>query len=221
MAKKAAKTIKRQTNWTVIFIVAGVGIVGLFLLLALTLTPQEVLPLADYCQQNSDRCITKGEASAPVTIVEVFDYGCTHCRDFDQETFAQLDSEYITTGKVRWISLPYALRSETIPAASASMCANEQDAYFEFTHAMFSNFDASDYLSKSSFMTVAIALGLDTQTFETCMDEGRYDEIVQQNMDAASSVGANSTPTFYINGSPLRGAYPFATFQEQIEGLIQ
>ncbi len=207
----------RQTNWLLIGIVAVGGLLILFGLLFLSLQVAQAQPLAEYCAENPTSCIFDGAADAPVTIVEVFDYGCTHCRDFAKETFGLLYEAFIATGQVRWISFPYALRSETLPATNASLCANEQGAYFPFTEAMFAQFDAADTLERSGFLRIGNSLGLQMESYTQCIDNGRYNDLIEENMAVARRAGVSATPTFFINGRILEGAYPFETFQQRIE----
>jgi len=58
-----------------------------------------------------------GRDDAPVTMVEFTDYQCPFCRKFETDSFAKLKTEYIDTGKVRFISrdLP-SISIPTLPA---------------------------------------------------------------------------------------------------------
>jgi protein-disulfide isomerase len=58
------------------------------------------------------------------------------------------------------------------------------------------------------------------ESFEQCISEGRYVDTIRDNIAVASQNGVNSTPTFFINGSRLNGAFPLATFQQQIEAIL-
>ena len=142
-ASRKAKQPQRETNWLLIGgIVAAVLVVGgLFYLLFLSLQdqdiPQRAQALTEYCQENPDNCMTKGSPEAPVTIVEVSDYGCGHCRNFNLDTAPLLEDLYVRSGQVQWVVLPYALSATTAPSAEASMCAAEHDAFFEFHNRMF------------------------------------------------------------------------------------
>lgn len=234
MAKVAPRRSRRRrdeggTNWYVIGGVAAIGVIGLFALLFLTLqgqgvptpTPEPDLALIDYCEQNPENCITKGEADAPVTVVEVSDYGCSHCRNFNLEGTAEvLDEQYVDTGQVQWIALPYALGEQTAPTAAAAMCAAEQDAFWEFHTAMFELQTTEIALTEEAFVQAADELGLDMDTFESCLDAGEYVPVVQNNIQAASRAGVSATPTFFVNGTMVEGNRPLADFQQILDGLL-
>lgn len=230
MAKVAPRRKRRRddggTNWLVIGGIAAIGVVGLFALLFVTLqqqgvptsTPAPDLALIDYCERNPDRCVVKGEADAPVTVLEVSDYGCSHCRNFNLGGTAEaLDSQYVQTGQVRWIAMPYALGEHSAPAAAAALCAADQDAFWEFHHAMFEMQTTDIALTQEGFIQAADNLGLDVDTFRDCLSGNEYAATVQNNISAAQRAGVQATPTFFINGEKVEGNQPLANFQQVIE----
>jgi protein-disulfide isomerase len=216
---------ERQTNWYLLGGLIALGVIGLFALLFLSLqggatpaSPDRPVErvLEGYCERNPDRCMVRGDSSAPVTIVEVSDYGCSHCRNFNMSTAGVLDETYVGTGEVRWISLPYALSTATLPAAESSMCAAEQEAYWEYHHALFEQQSSELALTRAGFLQAADEVGLDVEAFASCLDSGNYTSIVQNNMTAAQQAGVTGTPTFFVNGVTLNGNRPLSDFQNAI-----
>lgn len=213
----------RETNWVVIggLIIVGVLVFGGLLFLALQPSQSEpVQALSEYCADNSKRCIFIGDESAPVTLVEVSDFGCVHCQSFHAETATPLKEQYVDTGNVRWIVLPYALGPTTVPAAASGMCANEQDLFFDYANALFAIEPSTDRLTANGYRQAAETVGLDIEQFEACMDDGRFLDIVNSNQDAARAVGVSGTPTFFLNDEEINGAQPLAVFSQAIEGLL-
>lgn len=228
MAKKVSKRRKtqpqqKQTNWLLIGGVVGIGVIGLFALLFLSLqdpaTP-ELLSLEEYCQNNPDHCVTEGAADAPVTIVEISDYGCIHCRSFYTETEPLLKENYVDTGEVHYVVVPFALSTATVPAANGGLCAAEQDLFFEYGHAMFAQYDDPDARQRDGIMRAAETAGVDMAQFTDCLNQSRYNSVLQDNLQAVSDAGVSSTPNFFINGQHVEGAQPFAAFQQQIDALL-
>jgi protein-disulfide isomerase len=228
---RRAQTERRKTNWLLVGGIVAAGAIALFALLFITLreqdSPQSLAaensqgqPLAEFCEENPNNCIVKGSEDAPVTIVEVSDYGCSHCKDFNLETAGLLDDLYVTPGQVKWVALPYALGPQTSPASEAALCANEQEGFFAYHHRLFEQQGEPQFMSEDGFRQAAEDVGLDLEAFEACMDEGNYGNTVQQNIRAAAAVGVNSTPTFFINGEMIRGNQPLTAFQQQINALI-
>jgi protein-disulfide isomerase len=225
-AARKARQPQRETNWLLIGgIVAAVLVVGgLFYLLFLSLqdqdTPQRAQALTEYCQENPDNCIAKGSSDAPVTIVEVSDYGCGHCRDFNLTTAPLLEDLYVRSGQVQWVVLPYALSASTAPAAEASMCAADQGVFFEFHNRMFEIQGEPQALTADGFREAAEELDLDVDAFNACFDGGKYVGVVQENVAAAFRAGVDATPAFFVNGTLLRGNQPLATFQQAINSIL-
>ncbi len=226
MAKKAPQRRKqpaRETNWLVVggLIALGVIIFGALLFLALRPEPtQTVQTLSEYCLENSDRCAFLGGEDSPVTMVEVSDFGCVHCTTFHNETATPLKEQYVDTGAMRWIALPYALGTTTVPAAASAMCANDQGAYFEYTNALYRIEDTAFRLSPEGYQQAALAVGLDMDTFSSCMSDGRHLNTVQSNRDAARNNRVTGTPTFFLNDEELSGAQPLSVFSQVIDRLV-
>jgi protein-disulfide isomerase len=225
VAKRSVKTKQpapatRQIKWPVIGGVLAVGVITLIVLLVLAAKPAEALALPDYCTTYPDHCVSFGNEDAPVTVLEVFDFGCPHCRDFHDETWPLMEQSYVTQEQVHWVAFPYALSTDRIPAAASALCAQEQEAYFTYTKAMFTGFDATDNLTVTGFRRAAAATNLDMASFNECLAEGRYEDVIRDNIAAASQMGVNSTPTFFINGQKLKGNLPWPQFQQQIESWL-
>jgi protein-disulfide isomerase len=219
MAKRRRTTKKTQekrgTNWVLIGGVIFVGVVGLFALLFLALQapePAQAQPLTDYCSENPDNCVELGEVDAPITFVEVSDFGCSHCQAFHQEKSEPIKEGYVDTGRIKWVFLPYALRAETVPAANAALCANEENKYLEFSNALYAQ-PTQLALTRDGFLTAAEEVGLDVDSFSECVAEGRYSAVVGENQQAARAVRVSGTPTFFVNDERVAGNVPLSEFE--------
>lgn len=219
---RRAKTQEKSTNWALILGIIGVAVVGLGALLYFSqqAPATESVELSSYCEENPNRCVSMGDADASVTLVEVSDFGCSHCQNFHQNTAEPLKAEFVDSGDVRWLFVPFALSDTTLPAASAAMCAAEQDQYFEFTDAMYAA-PLGESLSSEGITAAAEATGLDMEAFETCVDDRRYNEVISMNSAAASLAGVTGTPTFFLNDEIIRGNVPLNEFQRQIALLLE
>lgn len=230
MSKRArsarrARRQERKSNWLLIGGVIALAAIALFALLALSLRepeaqdPAEAQSLADYCSENPSNCGTKGSADAPVTIVEVSDYGCSHCRDFNLETAGLIEDLYVTPGQVQWKVLPFAISSQTVPAAAAALCAGEQDYFSEFHRRLF-ELGPPQALTKVGFQQAASDVGLNPDSFNACIESGRYQSSVEDNIRAANLLGVTGTPAFFVNGQLLKGNHPLTSFQREINNVL-
>jgi protein-disulfide isomerase len=168
-----------------------------------------------------------GSLDAPVTMVEFTDYQCPFCSRFATTTFGELKAKYIDTGQVRLVSrdLPLPMHANAEQAAYAARCADEQGKYWEMREVMFQNINALD---DAALVDYAADLGLDGAGFEACLGSGKYTTEVQADMAAASAIGLTGTPSFVVGrasgdtveGTIIVGAQPFATFEAQIQALL-
>ncbi|MFZ1395852.1 MAG: thioredoxin domain-containing protein [Candidatus Promineifilaceae bacterium] len=160
-----------------------------------------------------------GNPDAPVQIVEFTDYQCPFCQQYAMETFPTVFAEMIESGRVFYAikDLPLdSLHPEAIVAATAVRCAGEQDAYKEMHDAVFANQvlwgGNGETAAINVFTDLAEDIGIDSDALVSCIELGEQRELVLANQQEAFGIGANSTPTFYMNGYPLRGAQPYDVF---------
>lgn len=217
------KSQERETNWLIVGALVAIGVLafgGLLFLALRTPEPEAVQTLSEYCEENPERCAFMGESTAPVTMVEVSDFGCPHCTNFHNNTAEAVEESYVESGRLEWIALPYALRPETVPAAAASLCASEQGQYFEYTNELYSIEDTALRLSADGIRQAAESLGLDMEPFVDCLDSRRHNETVTENREAATRAQVSGTPTFFINDVTISGAQPFSVFEQTINTIL-
>ena len=165
----------------------------------------------------------KGNENAPVIMVEYSDYECPFCGKFYAETLPQIESEYITSGKVKLVykDFPLSFHPNAQKAAEAARCAGEQkgnDGYWAMHDKIFENQQA---LSIGSFRQWANEIGLNIQQFDSCLQSGKMAALVKKDMDEGQRDGVQGTPAFFINGRLISGAQPFSAFQQAIESELR
>ena len=171
----------------------------------------------------------RGDQRAPVTLLEYSDYTCGYCEKFFEETWPLLYSDYIQTGKVRLIyrDFPRAISGPSVDTAMAARCAGEQGQYWSMHDRLFASHRkfSHDQLQKQ-----AEDLRLNIQQFNECFQEERYMEAIYQDRMEGGSIGVRGTPHFilFLTHNPeagpflvIPGAFPYTTFHEQIEKLLQ
>jgi protein-disulfide isomerase len=171
-----------------------------------------------------------GKASAPITIVEFGDFQCRFCDRFAKETEPQINSTYIQTGKASLVFKNFVTHgSDSVTAAVAAQCAKDQGKFWNFYQTLFNNQgeENSGWASKDNMKRFASQIsGLNTQKFNSCLDGGKYNSLVNNDNAFAISSGFQGTPTFIIerndgtNQETLLGAYPFPAFQAIIDKKI-
>jgi protein-disulfide isomerase len=168
-----------------------------------------------------------GDAKAKVTIVEYGDFQCPFCKRYFENNQSMFVSQYVNTGKARFVWKDYAfLGQESTWAAEAARCAHDQSKFWQYHDYLYSHQGAenSGAFSKANLKKFAQAIGLNASQFNSCLDSGKYTSLIQQEAQSASAIGVNGTPATFINGRLVSdsagnsvGAAPFATFQAIIE----
>ena len=177
--------------------------------------PTVKLDVADYVDDDS----VKGDANAPITIVEWSDYECPFCVRFYSETFKQIDEKYIKTGKVKFVyrDFPLSFHQQAQKSAEAAECAGEQGKYYNMHDLLFERGVAGGV---ASFKSYAKEIGLDTVKFNTCLDSGEMASEVQKDFLDGQAAGIQGTPGFLVNGISVSGAQPFSVFEQIIEAEL-
>ena len=179
---------------------------------------QPTAPATDMVALIDDDSV-KGDPNAPVTIVEFSDFECPFCGRFYSQTLGQIKSQYVDTGKVKIVyrDFPLSFHQQAQKSAEAAECAGEQGKYWEMHDILFEKGVTGGV---PSFKQYAADLGLNTGTFNTCLDSGAMASEVAQDMRDGQAAGITGTPGFIINGQKVSGAQPFSAFQQIIEAEL-
>ncbi|HYO71947.1 MAG TPA: thioredoxin domain-containing protein, partial [Archangium sp.] len=156
---------------------------------------------------------SRGPKNALITIVAFSDFECPFCGRV-LPTLKQIEDQYPGKVRVAFKNQPLPFHANAKPAAAASLAAHEQGKFWEYHDKLFQNQRALD---RASLEKYAQELGLNMGQFKTALDSGKYDAQVTADMNEATRVGVNGTPTFFINGRSVVGAQPFEAFKRIID----
>ena len=159
----------------------------------------------------------RGNARAPVMIVEFSDFQCPFCRKI-QATLKSLLAKY--DGKVSLAYRDFPLRGmhgQAELGAESSRCAREQGKFWEYHDLLFA---APDRLNRSGLLALARDLKLDEKQFESCLSSGKYRAEVERDLQDGIRVGVMGTPAIFINGTLLSGALAESVFERVIESEL-
>lgn len=169
-----------------------------------------------------------GSSDAQVDLVSYEDFFCPYCGRHNEESVPQIMTNYVETGQVKYYYKHLPVVGGEDPAI-ASECALEQsnEAFWVFKYNQFDNLDQLRDLNQNNpglydetMVEWAGELGLDTDRFETCYNNRETAQQLQADSNEAQSLGAQATPTIFVNGEEIRGAQPFSAFQEVIESQL-
>ena len=102
-------------------------------------------------------------------------------------------------------------------AAQAAECAAEQGKFWAYHDKLFASAGSPLAFTTGKLKGYAKELGLNGQSFEHCLDSGKYLIKVEQETGIGTLLGASGTPVFFLNGKLLSGAQPFHVFEAVIE----
>jgi protein-disulfide isomerase len=103
-------------------------------------------------------------------------------------------------------------------AAEAAQCAHDQGKFWEYHDKLFDNQRA---LAAEQLKAYATEMGLNGETFNACLDSGKYRDEIRQDMREGQDIGVSGTPAFFINGRFLSGAQPYEAFASIIDEELE
>lgn len=180
---------------------------------------------ADVAKPVSLPDMALGSKDAAVTITEYASMTCPHCAAFNEQVFPKIKSEYIDTGKVRYIFREFPLDIKAAAGSMLSRCIANNDAskYFAVTDMLFRQ--QNDWVTKNTTETltrIGKQAGLTQQQVEACLkDQALLDKIAADQKYASDVLKVDSTPTFFINGEKIKGETSFEEFAKKINPLLK
>jgi len=163
-----------------------------------------------------------GDPNAPVVVEAFEDFQCPACLNFTQTVEPQIIANYVETGQVLFIYRHYPfIGQESFAASNASMCANEQDRFWDYHDILFANQTGENIgaFSNRRLQAFAETLSLDMDAFNSCFNANRYDDQIKDDQAKGVAGQVTGTPTIFVNGQILPGfAYP--TIQAAIETAL-
>ncbi len=171
-----------------------------------------IVDLAETVDPETDHI--RGPVQGPVTLVEYGDFECPNCGQAEpvvRELLADFaDLRYV------WRHLPLSdVHPRAQLAAEASEAADTQGAFWEMHDLLFEH---QDGLAPSNLLGYARDLGLDVDDFAEFLRKRKGAGKVALDVDGADLSGVTGTPTFFVNGRRLHGAYDIETLTAAVRG---
>jgi len=193
-------TIKKDSLWkysTLVLLLLVVA--GAFIIFAGNSEPKpgELPKSPEKISMGVDDDAVLGNADAPITIIEFSDYQCPFCERFWSDTLPQIKSEYIDTGKARFIYRDFPLSGHPMagPAAEAAECVREQggdESYFEYHDKIFEN---QQILNRANLILWTKESGYD---INSCLNLNKFALEINGDLREGSSAGITGTPGFFV-----------------------
>jgi len=227
--KKETVTIKKEALWmmgtflfAVLFVISLLtgGFSGGDNNVAPAPSGNQPTPTPSAVKVSADDDAVLGDKDAPVEIIEFSDYQCPFCSRFWSDTLTQIKSEYIDTGKVKFIYRDFPLNSihpMAQIAAESTECVRDQggdEAFWEMHDKIFGN---QQSLSEANLKAWAQEIGYN---IDSCLSSGKFESEVNKDLSDGQAAGARGTPYFVVNGQAISGAQPFSVFKQAIDAQL-
>lgn len=147
----------------------------------------------------------QGNPDAPVTVIEYASFTCPHCATFHKTAYKQLKSDYIDTGKIRFVYREVYFDRYGLWASMIARCGGPEK-FFGMTELIY---DAQATWARAGgpaeivgeLTKIGRLAGLTGETLDACLKDGtKAQTLVTWYQQNAEEDGIDSTPSFVING---------------------
>jgi protein-disulfide isomerase len=159
----------------------------------------------------------RGGKHPKVVIVEWSDFQCPFCSKA-LPTLQQIEETYKDDVRIVWRNEPLPMHPNALPAAKAAMAAGRQGKFWQMHDLMFAH--QSD-LSEAKYEEWAKKLGLNVARWKRDVESPEIASAIEKDQSYGQKVGADGTPTFFINGKIIAGALPFESFKPILDEQIE
>jgi protein-disulfide isomerase len=123
-----------------------------------------------------------------------------------------------------------SLHRNAMNASLAALCAGDQDKYWEMHNMLFENQRELDVDNLKAF---AGTIGLDTATFNECLDSKKYEKRINDEIAIGAKLGVRGTPGFVVGLTDpkdsdkanmtayIKGAQSLDNFKQAVDGLLK
>ena len=163
-----------------------------------------------------------GDDDAPIKVIFFENFLCDHCKALEAEVMPQLKRDYIDAGQVEayYINLAWGGERATL-AGLAGECAYAQDeaAVWEYKAALYEAQETWQGVDDLAALAQDVD-ALDADALRTCVQEERYSEEVQRDLDLAERVGVQGTPSLVVGDQGFQGP-SYRTLRREIEAQLR
>jgi protein-disulfide isomerase len=206
--------MKKQLTIMAVIVAAVLGL-GVFLFMS---QPEPIVQTQPSNDIKGEKMITRpeshslGNKDAKVTLTEFGDYQCPACAAAHAPV-KQLAEQYKDNPNFRFVFRNFPLTDihpNALASSEAAEAAALQDKFWEMHDLLYErqNDWSTSLNPMDKFTSYATELGLDVEKFKADMLSQQVVDKVTQDLQDAIALGANSTPTFYLNDQLIKGLDP-------------
>lgn len=171
----------------------------------------------------------RGNKNAKVTLVEYSDFECPFCQRFHPIT-QELLKTYGDKIRLVFRDYPLPFHANAQKEAEAGRCIAElggSDAFWNYADKIFERTASNGTgFALKELGPLAAEVGVNQQSFQQCLDAGKYAKAVKDEVADGNAAGVNGTPTSFIIDSKgktqmLVGAQPVDAFKTVIDQVLK
>ncbi|MBO6521318.1 MAG: DsbA family protein [Rhodospirillales bacterium] len=164
-----------------------------------------------------------GKADAPVEVIEYASLACPACLHFHENIYPELKTEFIDTGKVKFIYRDFPTNTPALAAAMIARCAGPSrhegmvDIFFDTQ----SQWGRAENPLQALTMVARMA-GLGPNDVDQCLkNSDLMNGINTQAQKANEEKGVKATPTLFVNGEEVENALEPGVMKKAIEKALK
>jgi protein-disulfide isomerase len=169
--------------------------------------------------------VVLGAADAPVTLIEYASTTCPHCATFHAEAWEQLKTNYIDTGRVRFVFREFPTAPEAVAVAGFQIarCGGASpDQYFVRITELFRQQQATFATGsmegvRRKLLEIGQAAGLSEAQINECINDPEGAARIRRIATASREHNVTGTPTLIINGSQYAGALTYEALSAALD----
>lgn len=173
--------------------------------------------------------MSRGSETATVSLIQYSDFLCPSCSVFSTQFMPKIDEAYIKQNNVQFEFRPMAFIAEgSTTAGMGAYCAIDQNKFWEYHDAIYAFTSKRVYqdgldptrdviLTSEIIKSIAAQTGMETSSFDSCLDSNKYLASIKAATTSANSYGVTSTPYIMVNGQQFKGSFSY----EAIDALIK
>lgn len=217
---------------------------------SLTPTPTQA-PTLDQIKSVFNKSLIKfGDGKQKLTVIEVSDPSCPYCQIAAGKNSAlnkQVGTQFLLTAdggsyippvpelrklvdeqKAAFAYLYFPGHGNGEMGTKALYCAYDLGRFWQ-AHDLLMNADGYDLLNntikndkaKSGELASFLSSVVNPITMKQCLDGGKYDNRLAEDMSLVRSIGVEGTPGFYLNNTLFAGAYSYKDMEAAINSILK
>jgi protein-disulfide isomerase len=214
-------------NKKIIFAASIISLLFLFVLAQKLYKNSENQRLGFLAEENASLFVRDyspqfGSDSAKIFLIEFLDPECESCRAFYPQV-KEILHEF--DGKVKLIVRYAAFHQNSTIAIKVLEASKKQNKYWETLEVLFKTQpEWGDHHNPrpERMFDYLPEIGIDIEKLKSDMRDPKIDEIIAQDMADLRQLNIRGTPTFFVNGKPLKGFgmnYLREAIQEEVSHL--